>query len=102
MAEEADVPVIDFEKLKSRPKTRTQAANFVSLYSNSLNVEVTFTDFKLFFGEVLEASQERLVTEDRVVVLVAPEEARLIAKVLTEQVEKYEAAFGPIRKPPGE
>lgn len=93
---------IDWEKLKERPKTRTQAANFVSTYSNSMNVEVSFNDFKLFFGEIMEATQEKLVTEDRVAIIVSPEQARLIAKVLKEQIEVYESKFGSIRKPPTE
>jgi hypothetical protein len=93
---------IDYEKLKDRPKTRTQAENFVSTYSNAMNVEVTFTDFKLFFGEIVEATHDKLVTVDRVAVLITPEQARLIAKVLTKQIEQYESRFGPIRKPPVE
>lgn len=93
---------VDWEKLKERPKTRSKAEGFVSVYANSMNIEVTFNDFKLFFGEILEATQEKLVTEDRVVILMSPEQTKLVANVLVEQLATYEAVYGPIRKPPGD
>ena len=102
MAKDSTQPVIDWEKLKQRPKTRSQGDNFISVYANSTNIEVTFNDFKLFFGEILEATEEKLVTEDRVVVLMTPEQARLVSNLLVEQLEKYEAVYGAIRKPPGD
>lgn len=101
MAEDSDKPVIDLEKLKSRPRHRVRSEKFVSLYSNSLNVEVSFNDFKLFFGRILEATPEKLVTEDGVEIIMGPEETLAVADVLNKQLKIYEDTFGPIRKPPG-
>lgn len=102
MAEDTSRPVIDFNKLKNRPRERVRTADFVSKYSNSLNVEVSFNEFKFFFGEILEATEEKLKVEEYISVVVTPEEARSIADLLVKQLKLYESMFGPIRKPPGE
>lgn len=102
MAEDTARPLIDLDKLKNRPRERVRSENFVSRYSNSLNIEVSFSDFKFFFGEILEATEEKLKVEEYISVIVTPEEARSIADLLLKQVKLYEATFGPIRRPPGE
>jgi hypothetical protein len=102
MAEDTDRAVIDIEKLKKRPRERVRSDGFISKYSNSLNVEVSFSDFKFFFGEILEATDEKLRVEEFCSVIVTPEEARSISDLLIKQVAIYEATFGPIRRPPGE
>ncbi len=101
MAEDGDPEVIDFEQLKKRPKTRTRSDDFYSLYSNSLNVEATFNDVKLFFGQVVEATQEKVVLEEDVAIILTPEQAKSILKALTSALENYESTYGPIRNPPG-
>lgn len=97
-----DRPMIDVEKLKNRPRERVRGEGFISKYSNSLNVEVSFSDFKFFFGEIMEATEEKLKVEEFVSVIVTPEEARSIRDLLIKQIEIYEATFGAIRRPPGE
>jgi len=102
MAEDKTRAVIDMEKLQSRPRERVRTDDFKTRYSNSLNVEVSFSDFKFFFGEILEATEEKLKVEEFISVIVTPEEARSIAALLIKQLALYEATFGPIRKAPGE
>jgi hypothetical protein len=63
---------------------------------------VSFIDFKFFFGEIVEATQEKLVIEERVSVIMSPEQAKSVLRLLDTQISNYESNFGPIRNPPGE
>jgi hypothetical protein len=65
-----------------------------------MNVEVTFNDFTVYFGELVEATPEKLVTKDKAAVIMGPEEAKSVVEVLARQIEQYEAMFGPIRRIP--
>jgi uncharacterized protein DUF3467 len=88
------------EKLKGRPRLGNRAADFITVYSNSMSMESTFNDFKLVFGQIAEATPERLVTDEKVAVIMSPEEAKSVAKVLVRQLKVYEKMFGPIRELP--
>lgn len=102
MAEDSTPKVIDYEALKKRPQTRTKAPNFVSIYANSMNAEATFSDVKIYFGEITEASQERLAIEDKVSIVMSPEHAKSVLKALGVAIKGYEDSFGPIRTVPGD
>jgi len=65
-------------------------------------METSFLDFKFFFGEIMEATPEKLVIEERVAVIMAPEQAKSMLRLLDSQIKSYESVFGPIRIPPGE
>ncbi|HLE63813.1 MAG TPA: DUF3467 domain-containing protein [Pyrinomonadaceae bacterium] len=89
---------INYEKLKKRRPTRNKASNFLEIYANSMNMEASFHDFKLFFGETTVATQEELVIEEKIAVVMSPEHALACLKALKGAIENYVAAFGPIRE----
>jgi hypothetical protein len=95
-----EVPLIDFEKLKKRPRERVRSENFVSVYSNAMSIEMTFNDIKLFFGEIMEATPEKVRIEEHVAVTMSLEEAKAAVKVLANQIVNYEKTFGPVRELP--
>lgn len=102
MAEDSTPPVIDFEKLKTRPQVREKTPDFSSIYSSSANIEANFNDIKVFFGQIVEATPEKIVLEERIAIIMTPEQAKSLMKALQITVNSYESLYGPIRNPPGE
>ena len=102
MAEDSTPPVIDFEKLRQRTATRIRTADFVSMYSSSANIETSFNDLKVFFGQIVEATPESLVLEERIAIILTPEQAKSVLRALQTAIQGYETLYGPIRNPPGE
>jgi|GEM_PF-3228397 len=94
------LPAIDFDKLKKRPRERARVDSFRSIYSNSMSVEMTFNDIQLFFGQIKEATPEKVSVEEHVAVIMSLEEAKAVVKVLIGQIAGYEKTFGPIRELP--
>ena len=102
MAEHSTPPVIDFEKLKQRTAKRIRTPDFVSIYSSSANIETSFNDLELFFGQIVEATTESLVLEERIAIILTPEQAKSVLRALQTSIESYETLYGPIRNPPNE
>jgi hypothetical protein len=101
MPEEEKPPIaIDFAKLKMRPQVRKRSPNHLSVYANFTNVESNFNDIRIVFGEVLEASTEKVVGEDKVTIIMSPEHAKSVAQALETVISQYEKLFGAIRTIP--
>lgn len=89
----------------SRIHERKQAEGHFDLYANNAQVVTSYFDFQLSFGEVLEASKEKLVTEDMITIKMSPQLAKRLRDILGEQVSQYEGKYGviptapPISKP---
>ena len=76
-----------------------KSENFVSLYANTAKVENTFFDFKIIFGQILNASEQTLVVEHLASVIMSPQHAKTFHSILTDQMKRYEEKFGPIVLP---
>jgi hypothetical protein len=80
------------------------------VYTNNVRLQMTFTDFKVYFGEVLPvgpptntlqpivATQQKTV--DRVCIVISPDIIPSLIAGLTQGIEMYQQQFGPLRKPP--
>jgi hypothetical protein len=84
------------EQLAARPHEKRRVENMPSLYANSTNMETSFVDFQLFFGDIIEASAERLVTEDKLRIIMSPQHAKAVLALMERQIKAYEDAFGVI------
>jgi hypothetical protein len=100
MAEDEKPFVQVLEELKDRPIVFTTVENFRSYYANSAQFTISFYDIGIVFGQIKEATKERLLIENRVSITVSPEHARALLKALKENIEKYESAYGPIKELP--
>lgn len=103
MAEDTEnkLKEVDFEKLKTRKQTRERTPDYREIYSNSMNMEVTFHDVKLIFGEIAVATQDELRIEEKVGITMTPEHALASARAMDKILKKYVQQFGPIREQPG-
>jgi hypothetical protein len=90
----------ELEKKTMREHTRETASDHIAFYANNVQLEGTFWDLKLAFGEIVKADLTSLVTKDKVTVTITQELAKRLAEVLADHVEKYEQKFGTIPKAP--
>ena len=78
------------------------SSNFVSLYTNDTQLQVTPWDVRMIFGEITEpASAERPVNVIKQIgeVRMSPQHAKIVMLILANQLEQYESNIGPIPLP---
>jgi hypothetical protein len=77
-----------------------QSSSYVSIYSNSANLEVTPWDFKLIFGALVksEAGKPPKI-ENRVEVVMSPQHAKALLGIFASNVQEYEKQMGEIKLP---
>lgn len=89
----------DTEKEKKEQKRlleRKTASNHITYYANNAQIEGTYWDLRLSFGQIIEASEKALVTEDAVTIQMSPQLAKRLSAILVDNVKKYEERFGVI------
>lgn len=92
------------QKARQRSKRvheRKKAADHITIYANNAQIVANFWDLRLSFGEIMEANEKSLVTEDKVTVIMSPQLAKQLAAILIDNVQKYEGQFGELPKVPG-
>lgn len=86
---------IEVGKLE-RPHERRRATGHIEVYANNAQITGSYFDFQVAFGEILEASKEKLVTEDSVTIKMSPQLAKRLSEILQAHIDKYETMFGAI------
>jgi len=78
---------------------RTEVSeDFFTHYSNRIRIAASQLEFRFFIGEVYPMVKgEPKVVEDFCIVI-PPELAREVSKLLSSTIETYEKQWGPIRK----
>jgi hypothetical protein len=80
---------------------QTRSEKFVSIYSNSANVEATPWDFRIVFGELQKTGAGQISKiEQHVAVTMSPQHAKALLGVLHKNVTEYEKHVGEIKLPP--
>jgi hypothetical protein len=88
-------------KQQDQPLESFQSDKFVSIYSNSANLEVTPWDFKIVFGALVKSEGGKLPRiENRVEVVMSPQHAKALLGIFTTNVQEYEKQMGEIKLPP--
>jgi hypothetical protein len=73
------------------------------LYINAVRASFSYYDFQLILGNsALDnlGEEANLIVEPRFVVQMAPQHYKVLASMLSDQLEKYEKQFGKIPGPP--
>jgi hypothetical protein len=92
-------------KLRPAKKRREviQSPEFVSLYANDTQVQLSFWDMRLIFGLITTtaAEEENQVIQIKTVgeVRMSPQHAKRVAMILIQQLKRYEETIGPIPVP---
>lgn len=80
--------------------------NFVSLYTNDTQVQLTPWDIRMTFGEISEAragepgEQPTVQIKTTGEVRMSPQHAKKLAEILARQIQVYERNVGTIPMPP--
>lgn len=93
------------------PEDQQNVQNVPVVYSNNVRLAISFSDFKLFFGEatltVLSDDTAGLTQVppshqaiDRVCIAISPDLIPSLLNGLAKGVEMYQSRFGPLRTPP--
>jgi hypothetical protein len=73
---------------------------FMSIYSNSANLEVTPWDFKFVFGALISQGPNKSPKiESRVEVVMSPQHAKAMLNVLSTHLQQYEKQVGEVKLP---
>jgi hypothetical protein len=82
------------------PQRNTRSSNYVSTYSNNVQMRITPFDFVLTFGDVVNIEGNVLTVEENVRIVMSPEHAKVFSKLLAENVSQFEKQIGTIVSPP--
>ena len=69
-------------------------------YANSVQVRVNLWDFLLLFGRINQTGPEAVSIYNFQAIYVSPQQAKALLKVLQQNVNQYETAFGEIQLEP--
>jgi len=73
-----------------------------SIYANQVELHATNWDFRFRFGEAFDIQTENATVLERTRIIMSPQHAKAFLNALSDNVRKYEAAFGEIRFNPKE
>src|SRR5262245_14164057 len=79
-----------------RPHERKRATGYIEVYANNAQITGNYFDFEVAFGQITEATVEKLVTEDYVTIKMSPQLAKRLNELLQMHIDKYESTFGAI------
>ena len=65
-------------------------------YANNVELRLSPWDFRITFGEVLDATEDGLIIERKVIVSMSPQHTKAVLDLLERNVKRYEEEFGEI------
>lgn len=84
------------------PTTKTRAEGYQVVYANNILVTTGYYDMRLHFNDVLSADKSGVFVEEKVSIVVSPELAKDLHRVLGLGLARYEERFGSLRSKPAE
>jgi hypothetical protein len=75
-------------------------AEFRENYANSVQVRVNLWDFFLLFGRINQTAPDNVAIHNFQGIYISPQQAKALLKILQQNVQQYETAFGEIRLEP--
>jgi hypothetical protein len=94
---ESDIPAGALAK--SSDQIRVRSEDYFRYYANSIAINMSGWDVGLIFGEIAGDRDGKAVIEESVKILISRETAKVLNKILTDQIAKYEKVYGVIRIP---
>jgi len=73
-----------------------------SMYANNVEIKLSAWDVRFWFGEIQNVNPEakEIMVTRRVRVIMSPQHAKAFSKVLADNIQKYEDAFGELQVEP--
>ena len=80
---------------------REIAPNHINTYANNVQMQRTFCDVQISFGQIIRADDIELITRDDVTIQMSPQLAVQFHQLLTRELLLYEQEYGEIPRLPG-
>jgi flagellar protein FlaG len=82
---------------QSPPKiTLVNTEQYREDYANSVQIRISVWDFLLVFGRIAQTAPDALTIHNWTAVYMSPQQSKALLNLLQQNVNQYEAAFGPI------
>ena len=65
-------------------------------YANSVQIRISVWDFLLVFGRIAQTAPDSLTIHNSTGVYMSPQQSKALLNLLQQNVNQYEATFGPI------
>ena len=65
-------------------------------YANSVQIRISVWDFLLVFGRIAQTAPDALTIHNSTGVYMSPQQSKALLNLLQQNINQYEAAFGPI------
>ncbi len=85
--------------LKPEQLPTIKSKDFISVYSNSANLEITPWDFKFIFGALEKGEDGKPRIEKRVEIIMSPQHAKALLGIFGTHLTEYEKQVGEIKLP---
>jgi hypothetical protein len=76
--------------LAKRRETLVGAESAPRIYSNNVSISVSPWDIRLRFGQIEEATPEKLVVRELVTIFLSPQHAKLFSDLLAQKMAQYD------------
>jgi hypothetical protein len=77
--------------------TRFMEIEYPTIYSNIIGIGASPYDISIVFGVVDNATETEVMAKPLVKVLMAPEQAANVVKIISKMLERYQEANGQLR-----
>jgi Protein of unknown function (DUF3467) len=78
------------EESKKRPLHFSQALDFVRAYANQTVMLVSPWDIQLVFGEIIQATEEKMDVASHAHITITPEHAKAVYELLGTKLQEFE------------
>jgi hypothetical protein len=79
---------------------RVHETDIPVIYANSIELGFSLYDVMLVLGQTIRQDKETSVVNQVARVMLSPQHAKVIARILAEKLAEYEQRFGPIPADP--
>jgi hypothetical protein len=76
-------------------------SDLFTTYANNVQLGSTVYDMRMIFGELVEATTDKFVIEQRAHITVSWLQAKILSEMIARLVAVYESQHGEIKIPPG-
>lgn len=85
-------------KLASAEPTIVRANNYISIYSNNAQLQMSAFDMRMIFGESSSAENGQQI-EQKISIVMSLHHAKVFAQMLSENIKLYEETVGELKLP---
>jgi hypothetical protein len=71
-----------------------RASDYRTIYANATRIGLSAYDVRLTFGIIVEAEPGKAVNQDQITVIMSPQHAKAVIKIMQDNLPIWEAQYG--------